>query len=148
MPRGKGVQNPLRIHWYLGPAVTFPQASEPLVPGDGPVGVQGAAVPVRRAAPEQAHLRLEADFHHVGGLGHRHRHGSRGAARRQPRRNAGACETGKTALRAPFLGVVDKMAFFFLLFCLEVALADRNAELLLQRCHWFSKSPRGQILST
>lgn len=63
---------------------TFPKASDPLVSGDGPVGVQRAVVPLPCAAVRQTTLSLEPDFDHIGGLGKGHSHGSRGAARQQP----------------------------------------------------------------
>lgn len=77
--------------WFLKLCFTFPQAFDPLFPGDGPVGLQGAVVPLHWAAVRQTNLSLEPDFDHVGGLGKGHGHGSRGAARQQPGPDADIC---------------------------------------------------------
>lgn len=60
---------------------TFPQSLDSLVAGNGSVGVHGATVPL--GAVHHAHLGLEANLHHVRGLGKGHRHGARRAAGHQ-----------------------------------------------------------------
>lgn len=81
---------------------TFPEAFDALVPGDGPVGLQRAVVPLHRTAVWQTTLSLEPDFDHVGGLGKGHGHGSRGAARQQPGPDARICrgDDGDTRVQA------------------------------------------------
>lgn len=68
---------------------TSPQPSDSLLPGDGSVGVHGAAV--APGAVRQRPVGLESHLDHVGGLGARHRHRARGAARQQPRPQPRAC---------------------------------------------------------
>ena len=65
---------------------TFPEPSEALVHEDVFVGLHGAVV--APSHPAQVHLGLEADLHHVGGLGQRHRHGAGGAASQDADHNA------------------------------------------------------------
>lgn len=76
---------------FLKPCFTFPQASDTLLPGDGPVGLQRAAVPLHCGALRQTALSLEPDFDHISGLGKGHGHGSRGAACQQPGPDADTC---------------------------------------------------------
>lgn len=68
--------------------LTFPQAPEPFLSRDGPVGVHCPAVLLAAVRPEVL-VCLKSDLHHVRGLGTGYRHGPCGAARQNPGDEAG-----------------------------------------------------------
>lgn len=76
----------VKEEWEMN-GVTFPEASDSLVPGYGAIGVHGAFV----SSPSivQPHLGLETHLHHICGLGKRHRHGPRRTARHETRHDPG-----------------------------------------------------------
>lgn len=61
--------------------LTFPEASEALLPSNGAVGIHSPAVLL--GSTNNTDVCLEAHFHHIGGLGASDRHGSGGAAGKQ-----------------------------------------------------------------
>lgn len=70
------------------PARTFPEPPESFLSGDGSIGIHSALVSSASSGPC---LSLEADLHHVCGLGHSHSEGTCGAACQEAASEAGIC---------------------------------------------------------
>lgn len=72
-------------------SITFPKPFNTLVPGNGLVGINRAAVSWHRGALRQVDLSLEPDLHHISWLSEGHRHRPRGAACQEPGPNSNIC---------------------------------------------------------
>lgn len=84
-------------HWHsslITPLyVTFPEPFNTLMPGNGLVSINSAAVSLRRPTLRHVDLSLEPDFHHVSGLSDDHCHHRCGAACQQPGADSSICDT-------------------------------------------------------
>lgn len=121
---------------------TFPESPEPLLSGNGLVGINGALISPATTSPG---LSLEPDLYHICGLGHSHSQGTCGTACQEAAPNAGICgrtmgvsgqlgmplhQNHHVTVTSCFLGIGSRLALALITPRIKVSLC-----LLLAR-HW------------